>query len=280
MTWMPAGPPAILFVPADRPDRFAKAATAADMVILDLEDGCRPPENRAAARIAIAECDLDPATTIVRVNPPGTPPEFAADMEMVRTTAFRQLMCPPKAEGAASMEVFAAELPDAQVIALAETALGVMCAEETAASESCVALFWGAEDLLASMGGVSSRFADGVYRDVPRFARAQVHLAAAAHGKAMLDAVFMDIQDSVGLQSEATDAAALGFAGSVCIHPLQVPVIRAAYAPAAEQVQWAEGLLAAAAENPGAFRYQGGRMVDEPLFRQAQSILNRARVSA
>ncbi len=275
MTWMPAGP-AILFVPADRPDRFAKAASAADMVILDLEDGCRP-ENRAAARIAISECDLDPATTIVRVNPPGTP-EFAADMEMVRTTAFRQLMC-PKAEGAASMEAFAAELPDAQVIALAETALGVMRAEETAASESCVALFWGAEDLLASMGGVSSRFADGVYRDVPRFARAQVHLAAAAHGKAMLDAVFMDIQDSVGLQSEATDAAALGFAGSVCIHPLQVPVIRAAYAPAAEQVQWAEGLLAAAADNQGAFRYQG-RMVDEPLFRQAQSILNRARVSA
>ena len=81
-SWQPLGP-AILFAPADRPERFAKAADRADMVILDLEDGCRA-ENREAAREAIASCDLDPARTIVRVNPAEVE-DYAADIDMLRS---------------------------------------------------------------------------------------------------------------------------------------------------------------------------------------------------
>lgn len=162
--WIPAGP-ALLFAPADRPDRFTKAADRSDMVILDLEDGCRP-ENRAEARRLIVECALDPARVIVRVNPAGTA-EFAADLAAVAASGFRQVML-AKTEGAADVAELRRVVADAEVIALLETPLGVLRAEEVATAEGVVALFWGAEDLVAGLGGTSSRRADGSYRSIDR----------------------------------------------------------------------------------------------------------------
>ena len=89
---------------------------------------------------------------------------------------------------------------------------------------------WGAEDLVASLGGTSSRHADGSYRDVARAARANVLLAAGAAGIPAIDTVHLDIDDLDGLRAEAEDAAASGFAATACIHPSHVAVIREAYA--------------------------------------------------
>lgn len=270
-SWTSLGP-AILFTPADRPDRFAKAAERADMVILDLEDGCQP-QNRAEARQAIAECALDPERVIVRINPPSTQ-DGAADLAMVAGTKFRQVMV-PKAEGAADITAVTAVLSDAQVIALIETPLGVLRADEVAAQPAVVAMFWGAEDLVAGLSGMTSRFPDGSYRGVAKHARAHVQLAAAAFGKAALDSVFVDIPNTEGLRAEVEDAAALGYAATVCIHPSQVAIIRDGYRPSETHIDWARRLLAEAEHNQGAFAFEG-RMVDEPLFRQAQAILSRA----
>src|SRR5699024_409169 len=115
----------------------------------------------------------------------------------------------------------------------------------------------------------------GTYRDVARHARARVQLAAAAFGRAALDSVHVDISDDDGLRSEALDAAALGYAATVCIHPGQVQTIRDAYRPSDEQIDWARRLLAAASEDGGAFSFEG-QMVDAPLFRQAEAIARRA----
>lgn len=277
-SWIPAGP-AILFAPADRPERFAKAAERADMVILDLEDGARP-ENRDAARQAIIDVgesgELDPQRTIVRINPPETP-DYELDLQSVKKSTFTQVML-PKAEAAADVAALG-EL-GLQVIALIETPRGVLSAAEIAAADATVALFWGAEDLTAGLGGTASRFAEGeanagTYRDVPRFARAQVQLAAAAYGKAALDSVHVDIADDTGLRAEALDAAALGYAATCCIHPKQVGTIREAYQPTEAQIDWATRLLAEAEKNAGAFSFEG-QMVDAPLFRQAEVIARRA----
>ncbi|MFV8381795.1 HpcH/HpaI aldolase/citrate lyase family protein [Corynebacterium hindlerae] len=270
-TWTPAGP-AILFTPADRPDRFAKAIDRADMVILDLEDGCQP-HNREEARRAIESCDLDPSRVIVRINPPSST-DGALDLACVSKTNFRQVMV-PKAEGAQDIQAVSAVLADAHIIALIETPLGVLRADEVAATNGVVAMFWGAEDLVAGLSGTASRHKDGSYRDVAKHARARVQLAAAAFGKAALDSVFVDIPNTEGLSAEAEDAAALGYAATVCIHPSQVDVIRAAYQPTPEQLDWATRLLKEAQQHRGAFRFEG-QMVDEPLFRQAQAILSRA----
>ncbi len=270
-TWIPAGP-ALLFAPADRPEFFAKAAARADLVIIDLEDGCRPA-NRESAREGIRLSTLDPSRVIVRVNPADTS-DHVADLAAVAGSPFHQIML-SKTESVADVESVTRVLPGAAVIALVETPLGVLRAEEIAAAEGVVALFWGAEDLVAGLGGTTSRLADGTYRDVPRFARAQVQLAAAAHGKASLDSVHVDIGDIDGLRAEAEDAAALGYVGTCCIHPSQVAVIRESYLPTEEDLDFARQLLAAAEHNDGAFSFNG-RMVDAPLFRQAQAIVQRA----
>lgn len=272
--------PALLFCPADRPDRFAKAATAADAVIIDLEDGVAPAD-REAARRNLHEVPLDPESTIVRVNPVGTP-DHDLDLVALARTAYRTVML-AKAERAADVRQLTAlfntggdpDAPALRVIALCETALGVLNAPELAAEPATIALMWGAEDLIVSLGGRSSRNTDGGYRDVARHARSQVLLASAAHGVAAIDAVHLDIDDTEGLAAEASDAAASGFAATACIHPSQVAVVRAAYRPSPAEIGRATALLRAAEGASGVFAFEG-QMVDEPILNQARRLLRAA----
>lgn len=277
--WVPPGP-AMLFCPADRPERYGKAADRADVVILDLEDAVAPAD-RPAAREALTSSALDPERTIVRVNSVDTP-DHAADLEAFAATGYRCVML-AKAESAAQI----ADLHSATgaaVLALVETPLGVVRAEEIASAPGCAGLMWGAEDLLAAMGGSTSRFSAaesggprvaGEYRDVPRHARARVALAAAAFGRWAVDSVHLDIADVDGQRAEALDAVALGFVATACIHPSQVAVVRQAYAPDDDEVAWARRVLAAAEHNQGVFQLDG-RMVDGPVFRQAEATMRRA----
>jgi citrate lyase subunit beta/citryl-CoA lyase len=260
--------PALLFCPADRPDRFDKAAERADAVILDLEDAV-DPANRVAAREALLAHPLDPATTIVRVNAVDSD-DFAVDFAALANTGYRTILLP---KAASSRDATA--LADYDVVALCETAEGVAAAAELASCPNVVALMWGAEDLIASLGGTSSRFADGRYRDVARHARSSVLLAAGARDKAAIDAVHLEIGDSAGLSAEAADAAASGFAATACIHPDQVGIIRAAYRPTAEEVAFARELLGAAQGESGVFRFRG-RVIDGPVLRHAEAVLRRA----
>jgi citrate lyase subunit beta / citryl-CoA lyase len=274
--------PALLFCPGDRPDRFAKAADRADAVILDLEDAVAPAAKDVARRAVVeASATLDPDRTVVRVNAVGTP-EHALDVAALVDTRLRTVMV-AKAGPALATSGLGATLPGVRVIALCETAAGVLAAPELARRDEVVALMWGAEDLVASLGGTSSRRPDGTYRDVARHARASVLLAAGAAGKAAVDAVHVDIADLDGLRAEAQDAAASGFAATACIHPGHVPVIREAYAPTPDQVAEARALLDAAAANPGgadAVLTHEGRMVDGPVLRHAEAVLRRARRSS
>lgn len=257
--------PALLFCPADRPDRYAKALERADAVILDLEDAVAP-DRKDAARAALAATPIDPDRTIVRINPAGSS-EFAADVEALRATEYRLVMV-PKAEGELP------ELPGVDLVALCETPAGVLAAPDLARASGVVALMWGAEDLVAALGGSSSRHPDGRYRDVARHARSSVLLAAAAAGIAAIDAVHVDIADLDGLLYEAEDAVASGFAATACIHPSHVPVIRDAYAPTLEDVHRARAVVDAVAT--GGVAVVDGRMVDGPLLRHAESVLRRA----
>ena len=277
--WVPPGP-AMLFCPADRPERYGKAADRADVVILDLEDAVAPAD-RPAAREALASSATDPERTIVRVNPVDTP-DHAADLEAFAATGYRCVMLAKTESAAQIADLHSAT--GAAVLALVETPLGVVRAEEIASAPGCAGLMWGAEDLLAAMGGSTSRFSAaesggprvaGEYRDVPRHARARVALAAAAFGRWAVDSVHLDIADVDGQRAEALDAVALGFVATACIHPSQVAVVRQAYAPDDDEVAWARRVLAAAENNQGVFQLDG-RMVDGPVFRQAEATLRRA----
>ena len=263
--------PALLFCPADRPDRYAKAIAAADGVILDLEDGVGAA-SKDAARQALLATPVDADRVIVRVNAVGTP-EFDADIEALRATAYRMIMA-PKSESRAQLDAVAG-LGDWQVIALVESALGVLRVAEIAAAPNVAGVLWGAEDLIASMHGRTSRRADGSYRAVAQHARAATLVAATAHGKLAVDAIYASIGDLDGLAAEAEDAAASGFARKACIHPSHVAVIRDAFRADDKQVAWARRVLEAArqgGQDGGAIKLDG-QMIDAPLIRQAEAIM-------
>jgi citrate lyase subunit beta / citryl-CoA lyase len=260
--------PAWMFCPADRPERFEKAAAAADVVILDLEDGVAA-KDREAARQALVDTPLDPGRTVVRVNPSSTA-DHELDLKAVARTHYTTVML-AKTESAQQVSALA----PLDVVLLIETPLGALNVVESVRVDNAVAVMWGAEDLFAVLGGTANRHADGTYRDVARHVRAQTLLAAKAHGRMALDSVYLDIKDRDGLRDEVDDAVAVGFDAKVAIHPTQLAVIRAGYTPTPDQVEWARHVLAAARDQRGVFQYEG-IMVDAPVLRRAERIVQLA----
>jgi citrate lyase subunit beta/citryl-CoA lyase len=260
--------PAWLFCPADRPERFEKAAVAADVVILDLEDGVAA-KDRDAARTALIETPLAPDRTVVRINPSATT-DHQQDLEALMRTTYTTVML-AKTEDPQQVR----DLAPLNVVVLIETPSGALAVSELARMDNAFALMWGAEDLFAVLGGTANRYPDGSYRDVARQVRSQTLLAAKAHGRLALDSVYLDIRDLDGLAKEVDDAVAVGFDAKVAIHPAQVAVIRAGYAPTPDQVGWARHVLAAARDERGVFQFEG-IMVDAPVLRRAERIVSLA----
>jgi citrate lyase subunit beta / citryl-CoA lyase len=271
--WQPG--PAWLFCPADRPDRYPKALMAADVVILDLEDAVAP-DRKESAREALRQLaragSLDADRTVVRVNAAASS-EHAADVRLTRELAISRVML-AKAERPQDLGSL-----ECGVIPLVETARGVELAASLSEPPNVLGLMWGADDLVAGMGGTGSRHAGGSYRDAARFARVRVLIAAKACGRLALDAVHMDIGDVEGLTAECEDAVAVGFDATVAIHPSQLPVIRSAYRPSAEQVGWARRLLTRVADDRSVTTFEG-QMVDGPIFKQAERLLRLASATA
>jgi citrate lyase subunit beta/citryl-CoA lyase len=258
--------PAWIFCPADRPERFAKAAAVADVVILDLEDGVSA-DRKEDARAALQSTPLDPARTVIRVNG-GALTEL--DLQTLSRTDYTTVML-PKYESIDQ----ARQLPGLTAIVIVETPRGALTIADTVAADNVAGVMWGAEDLFAAMGGTANRWPDGTYRTVAEHVRSSSLLAAKAYGRLSLDSVFVDIADLDGLRREAEDAAAVGFDVKVALHPTQVAVIRASYTPHPEQVEWARRALDAAPNNRGAFALDG-KMIDAPLLRRAEEILRLA----
>jgi citrate lyase subunit beta / citryl-CoA lyase len=260
--------PGWLFCPADRPERFGKAAAAADVVILDLEDGVAA-KDRDEARAALIDNPLDPDRTVVRINPAATA-DHAPDLDALAKTAYTTVML-AKTEDPQQIR----DLAPLDVVVLIETPLGAVMVNELARMDNAFALMWGAEDLFAATGGTANRWPDGSYRDVARHVRSQALLAAKAYGRMALDSVYLDIRNLDGLRAEADDAVAVGFDAKVAIHPTQVAVIRQAYAPSDDLVDWARRVLDTARGERGVFQFEG-IMVDAPVLRRAERIVQLA----
>jgi citrate lyase subunit beta/citryl-CoA lyase len=257
--------PGWLFCPADRPERFEKALAAADIVILDLEDGVAA-HDREAAREALISTPLNPTRTVVRVNPAGTP-DHDLDLLALARTEYTTVML-AKTEHADQVRALA----PLQVVVLIETPLAALNVVELVRPDNTLAVMWGAEDLFAVLGGTANRRPDGSYRDVAQHVRSQTLLAAKAYGRMALDSVYLDIKNLDGLRAECDDAVAVGFDAKVAIHPTQVAVIRDAYAPSDQEVRWARAVLDEAGRQRGVFQYEG-LMVDAPVLRRAERIV-------
>lgn len=275
-------PRSLLFVPGDRPERFAKAAASgADAVILDLEDSVLP-ERKQAARSAALEWLSGPreCPCLVRINPLGG--EHAADDLAVVLPGNPDGLVLPKAEGAASIRALRNLAGDAcpPILPIAtETPAAVfeLGSYRDVAKHLC-GLSWGAEDLPAAIGAATSREDDGSFTPPFETVRSLALFAAHAAGVAAIETVYPDFRDLDGLKAYAARAARDGFTGMLAIHPAQVPVINAAFTPSAAQVAEAEAVVAAFAASPGAGVVSlDGRMLDAPHLKQAQAVLRRLR---
>ncbi|MGB9932276.1 HpcH/HpaI aldolase/citrate lyase family protein [Haloarcula amylolytica] len=267
----------VLFSPGDDGKKLRKAAAIkADVIVYDLEDAV-VPDAKPAARETVREAlvDVMPAApeVCVRVNPVGSGAED--DLAVVLDGPAPDSVMLPKTRDASDVRKLASLLEthgvDCPVLALVESAAGVLHAEAIAAAAPTDALVFGAEDLVGDIG--ATRTASG--REVSH-ARQHVVLAARAAGVSPIDTHYPDFNDLDGLRTDAQAAIELGYDGKLAIHPAQVPVINETFTPDEDRIEWAERILDARDAADGGVFVVDGEMIDEPQVNQARRVLERA----
>ena len=265
-----------LFVPGDRPERFDKAlASGADAVVLDLEDAVASSD-KSRARDAVAQRLLgatpeERARFVVRINDESTP-EFEADLAMLRASHAACVML-PKAERTATLDRLRAACPGIAVLALIETARGVLQAEALA---EALAKASGVHRLV--FGTIDFALDLNLSGDPLGFDHAASRLALASRAaglEAPVAGVTPEIADPAPLLADLQRARAHGFGAKLCIHPKQVAAVHDALRPSAAETDWARRVIAAARSAHGAVQVDG-RMVDKPVLQRAHALLARA----
>ncbi|HVL79061.1 MAG TPA: CoA ester lyase [Sphingomicrobium sp.] len=276
---MTVEPRSWLFVPADSERKIAKAIeSAADALIFDLEDSVAPAQKARARDIlkALPERSGGPQWW-VRINPIGS--EYHKDdLDLIGRADIAGIVL-PKAESGADVTQLAHRTGSIPIHAIVtETAaslFGLLSYRDP--KSPLVAMSWGAEDLSAAIGAASKHDEDGGLAFTYRLARSLCLAGAVAAGVQPVDGVFADFRDEQGLRREAEAARREGFTGKLAIHPAQVDVINAAFAPSPQEVEHARAVVEAFAAEPDAGVLSvGGRMVDRPHLLQAQKVLARA----
>jgi len=277
-----------LFAPGDSERKMEKAAAGpADIVIFDLEDAVaedEKPKARAMVPAFLAAYPGDRARLWVRINPLQGP-HALADLAAVVPGRPGGIML-PKARGRAdverldnylsALEVAAGIEPGVtKVIALVtETAEAMFTTGDYVGAPRLVAMTWGAEDLADALGASENRNADGSYGFTYQLARSLCLLGAAAAGVAAVETIHGDFRDEAGLRKRALEVRRAGYSGMLAIHPAQVDVINAAFAPDADELAAAREIVELFAANPGVgtIGYKGA-MLDRPHLARAQALL-------
>ncbi len=264
-------PRTYLFVPGDRPERFAKAlASGADAVVLDLEDAVLPhakPAARQAVERFLDNADLPHERIVLRINDAATP-WFAEDMAVLGLRGVRAVML-PKAERPEVIALIHDLCPWTLVLPLVESAKGVLAAQALAAAPGVQRLVFGTVDFALDLDLTG----DPLGLD---HAASCLALASRAAGiDSPVSGVTTAIADEALLLADLARARAHGFGAKLCIHPRQVAPIHTALAPTAAELLWAQRVLHAAAGSSGAVQLDG-RMIDKPVIERARRTVARA----
>jgi citrate lyase subunit beta / citryl-CoA lyase len=265
----------LLFVPATKPERFAKALeSGADCIIIDLEDAvAEGSKDSAREQLAQHLPQLTPdqlKRTVVRVNAVGTP-WHEADIALLHDWVRQGVaVMGPKSEDASAMRGVAQKLGEsAQIIALIESLAGLDSADALASEPQVVRLAFGHLDFQLDLGMHATA-------EEPELAFARNTLVAASRRAklpAPVDGVTTDTANAERLRADARRARAFGFGGKLCIHPVQVAGVNEALGYTDGEQAWARRVLEEAAKHGGAVFSLDGRMVDLPVIRAAETIL-------
>ncbi len=282
----------LMFASANDSVRSLKAiAIGASAVCLDLEDAVAKTE-KETARGVVAETLQDPsvvgANVHVRIN--GVDTQWSdGDLDALAPHLGRLAgVLVPMVESADQVRHVAARLDllereagiesgAVRLISIAETAKGVLAAADVAACTPRLrTLLLGPADLSHDLGVELT--ADGYE---PFHVRSQLVLAARAAGlEQPIDGPFLGLKDDEGTRTSAQWAKRLGFQGKMVLHPQQLPVVAAVFAPSDHDVAWAQAIVAAFEEHEAkgisAFKMDDGTFVDYPVVDRARSILRDA----
>lgn len=264
-----------LFVPANRPDRIAKAwAAGSDAIIVDLEDAVAEAD-KLQARINLTTAlgkqsqidhpnDHPGVATYLRINAADTC-WYADDINLLSELNIDGVML-PKAESPETLQSLRRALqPEQKILALIETAVGV--AHVRAIATGCDRLVFGSIDYCSDMGLAHNQ-------TTLLHARSEIVLASRIAGLvAPLDGVTTSTNDTALIEADASHSAALGFGGKLLIHPAQIIPTRRGFGPSLDEISWAKRIIEAT-QNSGAVAVDGA-MVDAPVIAQAEAILNR-----
>lgn len=281
-------PTTYLFVPGNRPERFAKAlASGADRIIIDLEDAVAPAD-KVIARAAIAQWMTgtgsrpeDRSKVLIRINDAATP-WHAEDLALARSVQATCVML-PKCEAASQVaQVLTHLAAGATVLALVETARGLLALHEIATAPGVARLAFGSLDYMVDLdipslrneGGAGA--GHGTSNIALDFAATQIAIASRAAGLPSPVAGVTPELDAARVTGDMAHARALGFGAKMCIHPAQVAAVRAALRPSALELAWAQRVLQAWDASGGGAIQVDGKMVDRPVVLKAQRIVANA----
>jgi citrate lyase subunit beta/citryl-CoA lyase len=255
-----------LFVPGNRAARFDKACAAgADVVILDMEDAVAPPD-KSAARQAISEWLAPDKRVYVRLN--GADTEwFADDLELLEQPGVIGVVL-PKAETAEQIDAVAARCTRSMsIVPLIETAVGLWNVEGIAKASQVELLAFGSVDFQLDTGIIGER-------EELLMARSRLVLVSRVAGLAPpADGVTVAIDDMEMLEADVGRARSLGFGGKLCIHPKQVAIVNAGFAPKAAELEWARQVMQAAENSQDNAVRLDGKLIDRPIIERARALL-------
>lgn len=255
----------LLFLPASNPRAIEKArGLAADMVVLDLEDAVKPAD-KESARAAAVEAVRQPFPGLAAIRINSKPPWYEADLAAISGCAADYLIYPMTSGPEEIARV--AQASGKQVLAMVETARGVLAAPAIAAEAA--ALVAGTNDLSANLG-----LRPGHARPALRTALQSILLAARSAGVAAFDGVHNRLDDEIGFAAECEEGRGFGFDGKSLIHPGQIEAANRIFGPSQEEAEAARRLIAAA--TGGAERYEG-EMIERMHVEQARFVLAKAR---
>lgn len=260
-----------LFVPADRPDRFAKALTAgADAVVIDLEDAVAAPAKDlaregllAALQGQMSSAGAQKPHVIIRINGAATP-WYESDLLACRDLPVSAVML-PKAEYPEDT-LSCRNSSGKPVLALIESALGLHHAVKIAAVAD--RLVFGSIDFAADLGSAHNR-------ETLLWARSALVVASRCAGlPPPIDGVTTAVQDADLIAGDVRHAVSLGFGGKLLIHPAQISAAREGFMPDPEDVAAARRLIETVGDQ--AVANFDGMMVDAPVIMRARQVLRRA----
>jgi citrate lyase subunit beta-like protein len=281
---------ALLYMPGDDRHKIEKAATlGVDCICMDMEDGVamnQKAEARATIARALQELDFGASEKLARINAVGSGME-SDDIHAVLPDRPDGIVIPKMEELSqiqwASDIIEAAELKNGwpvgsiRILVDVETAKGILNLKEIASHPRLDALIFGGEDYAASVGATRTKDALELL-----YAREATVAAAAAYGLQAIDIVAIDFKDLEALRIESEFGAQLGFTGKQIIHPAQAEPVQKAFTPSDAAITHARRIVetfeASQAKGAGAYALDG-KMIDRPLLKNAQKVLDRARAA-